>query len=460
MADTTDIHYTYALCRWAGEMHPAAVTDGLFEQARLRTLDWLGCTIGAMDAPPVNAMIHITHWLGGERQCTLIGQKEPVSLLNAIFVNASAGHVLEYDDVNKPSISHPGAAVIPTALAVGEVVKASFEQYAAAVIAGYEVVVRLGTVLNPSLYDFWHTTSACGIFAAAITAGKLLGLDAETLERTAALAGMMASGLVYGFGTDAKLVNVGHAAAAGTLAALLAREGLTAPEAVLESPKGYGAAVSNSRDFFGLLPKLGEPYGIEESYFKLHSSCGHTHTSIDACHALMTQRPFSWQDVEEIHVYTYRKAVELVGEFRHDTPARAKFSLPYCLAAKILYGSVTLNVFEENVLRDDRIAGLASRITVSEDPSYTVRYPEIRQERVEITLKNGERLIGSCELPEGKNPDISVIQKKFYELSTRAITPESAEAVCKKLLSASRQTEVSALMKTLREVVYCGKQHD
>lgn len=460
MEETIHIKYTHELCRWVCELRPETLPEKALHETRLRTLDWMGCALGAVGSPAFAKMTHLSDRFGGAEQCTLIGRRKKTSLPNAVFVNAASGHILEFDDVNKISISHPGAAVIPTALAVGELVQANYEQYAAAVTAGYEVVVRLGAVLNPSLYDYWHTTSACGIFAAAVTAGKLLGLDAESMERGMSAAAMMASGLVFGFGTDAKLVNVGHAAAAGALAALLAAEGFSAPEAVLESPGGYSAAVSDSRDYSGLLPKPGEPFMMEESHYKLHASCGHTHSALDACRALLRERPISWTDVESIQVYAYKKAVELVGTFRRDTPAKAKFSLPYCLAAEIIFGNVTLSAFDEAALQDPRIASLAAWIVVLEDPAYTCGYPAVRPERVEIRLKNGEVLSRTCELPEGKCPATAVIREKFINLSGRTIGPSQAEHVCQTILSAARQTEIQALMTELREEIYFGQQHD
>lgn len=460
MTKTMEIPYTRELCLWACGLSPEHLGEDVFYEARLRTLDWMGCAIGAVGAPAADGMARLAARLGGAEQCTLIGRRGKTSLLNAIFANAALGHILEYDDVNKISISHPGAAVIPTALAVGELMGADYGQYAAAVTAGYEVVVRLGAALNPSLYDHWHTTGTCGTFAAAVTAGKLLGLDAEAMERGVSAAAMMASGLVFGFGTDAKLVNVGHGAAAGALAALLAAEGLSAPAGVLEDPKGYGAAVSDSRDFSGLLPKPGDPYKMTESYYKLHASCGHTHTALDACRALLQERPFFWRDVEEIRVYAYRKAVELVGEFCKDSPAKAKFSLPYCLAAALVLGTVTLSAFDEAALEDPGIAALGARITVLEDPSYTQRYPAARPERVEIHLKSGEVLSRCCELPEGNRPETSVIREKFINSSSRTIGRSQAERICRELLSADRRTGIPALMATLREELYFGQQHD
>lgn len=110
--------YTRQLCRWIVGLSAADMAPEVTEEVRRRTLDWLGCTIGALGSPAAAGLKDLSDQLGGAQQCTLLGGFQKTSLLNGVFFNAAVGHVLEYDDVNKVSISHPGAAVIPTALAV------------------------------------------------------------------------------------------------------------------------------------------------------------------------------------------------------------------------------------------------------------------------------------------------------------------------------------------------------
>lgn len=452
--------YTAELCGWVCQLSAEMLGERTLQEVRLRTLDWLGCVIGAKDASSALVMKNLADELGGAEVCTLLGSPQQTSVLNAVFSNAAMGHILECDDVNKASISHPGAAVIPAALAVAELLDADFEQYALGVTAGYEVVVRLGTALNPSLYDYWHTTSTCGVFAAAAAAGKIMGLSAACLERSMSLAGMMASGLVFGFGTDAKLVNVGHAAAAGVLAAMLADRGFSAPAAVLEAPNGYGAAVSDSRDFRILLPQPGDPFMISESYYKIHASCGHTHTALDAFLSLRQEYGFHADDIAHITVYAYQKAVDLVGQFRSDTEAHAKFSLPYCLAAAAVLGDVSLGSFREEVRSHPSISKLAEKIRVLEDAAFTLVYPEKRPERVCIVLKDGREISRTVELPNGKSPGLSFLKGKFIRLCTQTVSPANAESICQAVLAAVPETKIKNLTEQIRKELCFGKQHD
>lgn len=268
---------------------------------------------------------------------------------------------------------------------------------------------------------------------------------------------MMASGLVYGFGTDAKLVNVGHAAAAGVLGALLAWEGFSAPERVLEDEKGFAAAVSQSRDFRELLPRPGDAPKILDCHYKIHASCGHTHSALDAFLSLQRKYGFRPEEIRRLEVSAYAKAVELVGPLRYDTEAQAKFSLPYCLAAAALYGRVSLEEFQEERRRDPRLLDLAGRVAVTEDPAFTGWYPARRAERVRVTLDSGLVLEQTYELPEGKHPSLEDVKGKFLGLAGRTMPAGRAQRICQQVLGLTEQSDMRELMSYIREDASLGK---
>src|SRR5208283_5330121 len=105
--------------------------------------------------------------------------------------------------------------------------------------------IRIGMAMNPSHYQYWHTTGTCGTFGAAVTAGKLLDLDEEEIIQALGMAGTQAAGLVETFGTMSKPLNPGKAAQSGVLAALLAQRGFTSSKQMLDSKIGYCYAASS-----------------------------------------------------------------------------------------------------------------------------------------------------------------------------------------------------------------------
>lgn len=440
---------TSDLCDYLEELDARRLDQDLLEDIRYKTLDWLGCVIGALDKKSSRAVLEMARESGGNPQSSAFGLRDRTSMFTAAFSNGVLGHTLEYDDVNKIAITHPGAIAVPAALAAAEYIGASFGQYAVGVAAGYEVMIRLGAAFNPSHYDYWHTTGTCGTFAAAAAAGKVMGLDGEELARALGIAGTMASGLVCVFGTDAKLVNVGNAVANGLRAAVLAKKGFTVPDDVIEREGGYAQAVSQTRNFKYLCPQDGDDLMILDSYYKIHAACGHTHSALDALQKIRKAQDFTWDQVESVSVKAYKKAVQLTGAFCCDTELKAKFSMPYCIAAMLIFGEAGLMQFTEEARNDPRIHGFENRIKVEEDVSYTEEYPILRIERLSVTLKDGRRWEEEVELPEGKPPR-EYIRNKFLSLAGLTIDRARAARIMEQVLSLTLESPMDRLGDGLR----------
>lgn len=444
---------TSAICTFLAQLSAETVSSEIFDDIRYKTLDWIGCVIGALGKKSSTAVLEMVREAGGNPQSSAFGIDEKTSMYMAAFSNGILGHTLEYDDVNKVAITHPGAIAIPVALAAAEYSDAGYEQYALGVVAGYEVMIRLGTALNPSHYEHWHTTGTCGVFAAAAAAGTVLGLGAEELSRGLGIAATMASGLVAVFGTDAKLVTVGNAVAGGLQAAILAKKGYSVPSDVIEKKGGYAEAVSDSWTPEDLCPGEGDELRILDSYYKLHASCGHTHSALDALQKILQEHPVRPDEVESVTVRAYRKAVELTGAFCSDTELKAKFSMPYCIGAMLVYGQVGLGQFTEEARRDVRIDALRDRIRVEEDSSYTERYPALRIEQLTLRLKDGRQWEATVELPEGR-PPAEQIEKKYGSLSGLTLAKEPSMNIKERILSLTGASSMRTLGDEIRKELY------
>lgn len=447
MRKRKNMGYTYELCHFVSGLDTEDITDGIRDDVGMKTLDWLGCAIGALNLPVIQSLLTLISDVGGKKECTAVGLKEKIPLRYAAFSNGAIGHALEYDDVNKISITHPGAVVIPAAFATAEKYGCTYEEYVLAVVSGYEVMIRLGASLNPSHYEYWHTTGTCGTFAAAAAAGKLLRLNTEQMQRAFGIAATMASGLVTVFGTDAKIVNVGNAVENGITAAELAWKGFTAPTEIIEREKGYAQAAGGPDSIHFQGAGLGEKLMIEDGYYKIHASCGHTHSALDALFSLMKASDLKAGEIQKIEIKAYRKAVELTGVFHNDSETRAKFSMPYCIAAGILRGKVTLEEFSPEFLHSSAIEALQKKIVVREDPDYTRLYPGKRKESVKIQLP-GRVLYQEIDLPNGK-PSKDFLIKKFKSLAVRSICEKKAENILNSLLFMSRKTKMEELGKSI-----------
>jgi len=450
-AEVNSVNNTRALCEFLVNLTPDIAGEENMLDIRYRTLDWLGCSIAAKDLPCAEAVSNMITTDGGNAQASAVGLVNKTTAQQAAFYNGIISHALEYDDTNKIAITHPGAPVIAAALAISEMHQASFEEYAMGVVVGYEAMMRLGAAANPEHYKYWHTTGTCGTFAAAAAAGKIMGLCTEQMETAFGFASTMASGLVYVFGTDAKLLTVGNAARNGIVAAELAFRNLSAPKDAFSGKEGYAVATGSKKDLSFMVPQKGDALMLEDAYYKMHASCGHTHSALDALQELLANETFTSDDIEKIEVQVYQKAYELCGLYQTSTTSKAKFSLPYCLAVMLLYGKCTLAEFVPEIRTSSVVEAYAKRITIKESVAYTATYPKFRTEKLSIWLKSGGVLEKSVDLPEGR-PSHAFLDQKFLALSEMTITHEKALKIHETVLSIKKQEPISIVGNEIRNL--------
>ena len=319
-------------------------------------------------------------------------------------------------------------------ISAAEAENADFERFAYGVASGYEAMIRLGGAVNPDHYEYWHTTGTCGTFAAAAAAARIMNLSGEETERAFGIASTMASGLVYVFGTEAKLVTVGNAARNGLIAAELARAGYSAPENAFAGEKAYAQSANGKKDLSFMLPKPGDKLMLEDAYYKMHASCGHTHSALDALQALMADEHVSFDQVESAQVQVYRTAEKLCAALNTETETKAKFSLPYCVACMLRFGQVTLAEFGDSVMTDPEVLSLAKRVQVQENPDFTREYPVLRTEKVILHMKDGRTLSRQVDLPVGR-PPYAFIEKKFFSLAGMAVSSDAAARIRETVLN-------------------------
>lgn len=141
----------------------------------------------------------------------------------AAWINGSISHTVEFDDIFRDAVYHPGCPTIAAALAVAEDRGSSGADLLRAITIGYEISTRIGVAVQPSHYRFFHTTGTVGCFgSAAATAALLDGANPDVMRHTLATAASFASGLQQAFRSDAmtKALHAGHAAWVGVTAGL------------------------------------------------------------------------------------------------------------------------------------------------------------------------------------------------------------------------------------------------
>jgi 2-methylcitrate dehydratase PrpD len=405
----------------------------VIEHAKLCILDWLGAALAGCQEPPAKIVKTVIEKMGGNPESSIIGSSLKSSCMNAALANGIIGHIVEMDDIHEEAIIHPAAPVLPAALAVAERNCANGKDLITAVILGYEIEIRIGKAINPSHYQFWHTTGTCGTFGATAAAGKLLGLDKNSMIHAFGIAGTTAAGLIEVFGTMSKSLNAGRAAMDGVLAAMLAKEGFTSSTKILEAERGYIRATAKEFNAKRITENLGNSFEILNNIFKCHASCGHTHGAIDAVLKIAEEYNVKAEDVSEVLVGTYPIAANTVGKnYEPTTSSEAKFSLPYCVAVALIYGKVWLEEFSNEKLNDPRIKALSRKVKVFVKPEFLNVHMGCAE--VKIRTKSGKEYSYCISAPKGypENPFTKQeLEIKFKTLASSVLREDQVMEILK-----------------------------
>ncbi|MEP6965348.1 MAG: MmgE/PrpD family protein, partial [Polaromonas sp.] len=273
----------------------------------------------------------------------------------------------------------------------------------AASVAGYEVGIRVGEFLGRSHYRVFHTTGTAGTLAAAAAVGNLLGLDARQMLHAFGSAGTQSAGLWEFLRTaaDSKQLHTAHAAAAGLMAAYLAKDGFTGAADIFGGPQGMAAGMSSDADPARLLDGLGTRWATAETSFKFHASCRHTHPAADALLQVMQRNGLKAGDLTQVTTHVHQGAIDVLGPVvRPETVHQAKFSMGTVLALVARFGHAGLVEFDQH-FQDDSTQNLRDRVSMELDVEVDAAYPKRWIGKVTVHTSDGRVLHGRVDEPKG-----------------------------------------------------------
>ncbi len=386
-------------------------------------LDWLGCAIRGSVMPQAECIKAYTEAMGGNSQASIIGNSKANTVFHAALSNGYYGHILEMDDVDKESISHPGTVIIPAALSIGEWRRLAGDEVLAAIIAGYEVMLRVGAAVTPAHYQIWHTTATCGIFGSAVAAGRLFKLTKEQMTWAFGNAGTMSAGL-WEFlqdGAMSKYLHAGKASASGVMAAYLAQTGFTGASRILEGKQGFFAGYARQEVDPALFTDFGQKYRSGTVSFKPYPCCRHTHSAIDCARAIYGKLNSPLDAVKHIQLATYKAAVQVAGNENPADARQAQFSLKYTIARALKTGQVTLEDFADDVLFDPEVRKLMEKTSVEVAPDLDGLTPSAWPARITVQLADGREITEFVKYPKG-DPENSLTWPEVKEKFTSLVT--------------------------------------
>lgn len=431
-------------------------------QMKVCLLDWLGCVIRGTARPQSEpAKKYIAHNMSAP-QASMVCQDGKASITDAAFFNGYCGHIMEMDDVDRESISHPATVVIPAALSVGEWKGKSGKDLLTAIVAGYEIMLRVGAAVTPEHYKIWHTTATTGHFGSAMAAGKLLGLNKEQLDWTLGNAGTMAAGLWQFLqnGGMSKFLHAGKAASNGVLAAFMAENGFSGATAILEGSQGFFAGYARQAVKTEVFNDFGKYWRAGEVSIKPYPCCRHTHSAIDAANAIREQfAGIDYKSVEKVHAKTYDVAVQVAGIEDPQTPQECKFSLKFCIARTLMNGLVSEKDFTPETLHDPETRALMARIELDIVPELIAMLPSNWPSVMTATMQDGTELHAEVISPSG-DPDNPVswegIVRKFKMMTDGILSDEACDEFADMCKSLENLENCGDLITAINRLVHRG----
>jgi aconitate decarboxylase len=454
--------YTRGMAEFVAGLQYAAVPIEVRERIKLLILDALGCALYGAHLEWCRILRDTLGRLDHDASCAVWGTARRLSAPHAALANGTQVHGFELDDVHRAGVLHVGAVALPALLAVAELRRSlSGEQFLAAAVAGYEIGPRVGLCMGPQhIGQGWHSGATVGVFSAAASAARGLRLDAGKTMHALGIAGTQAAGLMAAqYGAMVKRMHAGRASQSGLYGALLAEQGFTGIEDLFESEYGgFCTTFSRSTDRFNLAELtagLGETWQTMGVALKFYACVASNHTTLDALRQLQKNRAFAADEVEKIVVHGSQATVDHVGwKYAPRSLTAAQLNLPFCAATFLLEGDCSVAQFTEDIVADPQRIALADKVEVKLDQAITAKGARFRHMvRVEVQLRNGQRLECAREAPRGSEQDFAPAAEiigKFEQLALHALPKERVAELRDAVLGIEKLTDAARLADLMR----------
>jgi 2-methylcitrate dehydratase PrpD len=432
----------------------------VIERTRYLLLDYLGVAIRGSQSESSRPVYRMVDHGNSPGSCSVIGTALLASPEYAALANGTAAHSLELDDTHQAGSIHLGVVMFSTAIALSEALPGiGSEQFLSAVVAGYEVAARLGMAVQPKYHyeSGFHPTATCGVFGAAVTAARLLGLGEEQMLSAVGIAGSMSAGSLefLAEGAWTKRLHPGLAAQNGIQAARLAAEGFRGPTAILEGRDGFLRSYSRkSRPEF-VTRDLGKDFEILRTSVKPHACCRYMQAAIDGLIELAKRHDICPEKVARVEVAVLEAGWPLVCEPRARKYAPvsdvdAQFSMPFGAAVALSCREAGLGQFTSGTIQSPQIQTLMGKVVLTRDISIEKNFPAQWPARVTVRLDDGTEYESNIRHPKGdpENPlSWEELSAKFRSLAAQVLPPGRCGQIEQAVREMDRSTVLCEIWK-------------
>lgn len=442
------------LSLYMSEAGNRALPDEVIEKAKHHILDTLAAMISGSQLPPGRVALKFAGAYGGESVSTIAASRILCGPIEAALTNAMLAHSDETDDSHAPSQSHPGCAVIPAALSVGEKFSVSGKHFLRAVTLGYDIGPRITMTfgaLDLQMKGHKSTHSIAGVFGAAAAAGCAAGLNAQQMRWLLDYSAQQSSGiLAWQRDTDhieKAFVFAGMPARSGATAALLVQSGWTGVDDIFSGPDNFLLAYGPEANPDGLVEKLGERYEVTRTNIKKWTVGSPIQAALDATEILRKRHPFEADQVQQVIVRLATNEAKTVNN--REIP---DICLQHMMAVMLIDKTATFSAAHDKPrMEDPAILRQRAKIQLVPDEELQRRLPR-REAIVEITLTEGTRLSEHVEAVRGtaENP---MTREEVVAKSRQLMEPVLGAQTCANLVERVLGIESVKDIRELRPIL-------
>lgn len=397
---------------------PPAVRD----RSALMVLDILAATVGALPGKMALSALQSSRVLYPGDEATVWFRGDRLTRIGAVFANASAASALDIDDGHRGAAGHAGAAVVPAALAVAEVVGASGPELLDAIALGYDIALRVAASRRIEHITHYNC-GTWGTYGAAAAAGRLLRLSDTEMMQALSIAGveapvMLPSRTSTRMGSTVK-EGLAWAAVVGLAAVERARAGGTGPEDLLDRPSVY--------DMEFMTGELGHRWEVTKTYLKPYACCRYIHAAIDAITAL--RKP--GRPIKSLTVEIFPTGLNLGNQIAPHSLEGAQYSYPFSCALAALRGPEALRPVDPASLEDPEVLELSARVNLRAVEEFASDFPDRTPARVTLDQGDGPQVMTVMyPLGDVANPmSVAQVAEKFHTLAQGRVDKARADAV-------------------------------
>jgi 2-methylcitrate dehydratase PrpD len=435
---------TKALCvHLAGARH-GDLSAAAEREARRGLLDWVGCALAGSRHAAIDTLLAVLQETGGRPQATVLGRDLKLGLLDAPLVNGQMGHVLDFDDTHMGGVVlHTSAPVLAALFSLAERTPVSGADLMLAHAVGFEAGIRSGLTAPGHHKGGWHLTGTLGTIAAAVAAGKLIGLDAQRLTHAMGIGATQAAGMQQNRGTMCKSFHAGKAAQNGVLAALLAERGFESTQEIIEGRKGFCRIYSDAAAPERLIAGLGESWLIEANGHKPYACGVVLHPLIDAVIAIRNRERIDPAAVSEISLRVHPLVLSITNVLEPATGLQSKFSAVHSAAVALVDGGAGIAQYSDAKAADPTVAALRRRTRVVADEA-------LRSDEAFATIEAGRKRyevhVRHASGTAGNPMSDAAIEAKFRANATSVIGSERAQRVVEFVWGLERRPDLRHLI--------------